>query len=521
MKQLQIALLIGLLAMSVPTNGFPSVAKIGDTTVTPSAMTLTGGTYGYAINGLSFQQNPLVTHNGWQYITYYNAAGHVCVGRRQLPSGSWAILELTDYTIRTTGDAHNIISMGICPNDGTIHLSFDHHVHPLNYRISKTGVAANPEAFAWDASLFYPIRNYLEAGKPIPTVTYPRFWQTPGGDLQFSYRANSSGNGDIYMVDYTASTGLWSHGRQVINRYGSYTDSQGTSTVRNAYLNGPIGYGPDGKLHATWTWREGSNHDIMYAFSEDGGVTWYNNTPPLQQIQIHSANQMQSLFNVLWTATGLQTIGLATGNPSTQQLIRVDSQGVTVVDLDRYYGIMNQQAQAVDPDGRIHTVMFHCTPETYEGYSYAQWGPVGARRYYHYWRDDKGVWQRNQLYFDAGNPSSYVGQRPKLFIRSNGDAFVIYQSWQNTSLTGTGVYVHDGDLTIQAATAASHWTDWQIIHVEPGPFVGEALADPYRFEDGVLSVMMQDSPSFNGQSTPLRVLDYQLNDEAIIYINGS
>ncbi len=512
MKALMITKLLCLLAclfaMSPSAGAFPSVTKTGDVVVDSQAMTLgSGSPYGYAINGLSFQQNVLVTYNGWQYVTYYNGSRHVCVGRRQLPSGSWSVVELTDYTLSTTTDAHNVVTMGICPNDGTIHLSFDHHGGMLHYRVSDTGVATNPASVTWSASLFNSVHNYLEVGDTISSVTYPRFWQTPDGDMQFGYRIDGSGNGDWAMVDYNGASGLWSNGRKVISRTGSYSDSLGSSSVRNPYLNGPVEYGPDGNLHVTWTWREtagGANHDIMYAYSSDGGTTWYNNNPSAG-FQIKTGNTaFQSLFSLSWGQGGLQVIGQATGNSSTEQLITVSSPDVTVVPLDRYYGMMNQQAQAIDSQGRVHAVMFHCTPETYAGYSYSTWGPQGARRYYHYWRDSQGVWTRNEL-------PDYVGSRPKLFIRDNGDAFVIYQSRQSVNLTDTGIYFLDGDLTIQAATAANQWTDWQIIHVEPGDFLSEALADPYRFKDGVLSVMMQNSPTSTGQSTSLRVLDYQLN----------
>lgn len=506
-----LCLLIFLQAASLPAGAFPSVTKTGDTTVDNHAMTLSyGAPYGYAINGLSFQQNPLVTFNGWQYIVYYNGSRHVCIGRRQLPSGSWSVVELTDYTLSTTTDAHNVVTMGICPNDGTIHLSFDHHSQELNYRVSDTGAATNPESVTWNASLFNSVRSYLVSGQTISSVTYPRFWQTPDGDLQFGYRAGGSGNGDWYMVDYTAATGLWSNNRQVINRSGSYSDSLGSSSTRNAYMN-PPGYDPAGNLHVTWTWREsagGANHDIMYAYSDDGGITWYNNNNLPGRFQIGTGNTFsQSMFSLSWGLNESEVIG----DTSIGQLIRVNSPDVTVVDLDRYYGMMNQQAQTIDAQGRVHVVMFHCTPETYNGYSYSIWGPIGARRYYHYWRDAQGNWTRNQLAFDTGDVSSFVGSRPKIFIRDNGDAFVIYQAWQSANLSGTDIYIDDGDLVIQAATAANQWTDWQIIRVEDGPFISEALADPYRFEDGILSVMMQDSPSSNGDSTPLRVLDFQLN----------
>ena len=497
-----------LLLMSASAPGFPSVLKIADTTVDPQARTLDGGTYGYAINGLSFQQEALITYNGWQYVTYYNGSGHVCVARRQLSSNGfeigsggavlqsmfslswvsseWAIVELTDYTLSTTWDAHNVVTMGICPNDGTIHLSFDHHGDTLNYRVSDPGVVTNPESIEWDASLFNSLQNYLVSGQTIYNVTYPRFWQTPSGDIQMGYRVGGSGDGQWYMADYDGTTGLWDSPRQVTSNSGSYSDSIGSSSSRNAYIN-PLGYAPDGVLHATWTWREsagGANHDIMYAYSDDGGITWYNNA------------------------------GQVIADTSVGGVITQASPQVTVVTLDRAYGTMNQQSQAIDSQGRVHTVMFHCDLMVSN-----TWGTVGDRRYYHYWRDSQGNWIQNALSFDSGDVSSYVGSRPKLLIRENGDAFVIYQSWQSVNLNSTALYISEGDLVIQAATAANQWDDWQIVHVESGAFLSEAIVDVSRFQQGILSVVMQESPSWTGQSTAIRVLDFQLNDYMMISNN--
>ena len=494
---------------------FPSVTKIGDTIVDSQAMTLDNDRYGAAINGVSFQQDMLVTYGDWQYTAYYNDPSHVCVARRLLPSGPWAVVELTDYTISTTTDAHNTISMGICPNDETIHLSFDHHGDELNYRVSQVGAAAC-SPYQWNASAFGSVRNYLISGQTISSVTYPRFWQTPSGDLHFSHRNGNSANGRIYLADYSGATGQWSNHRQVTSSTGSYTDQYGTTTARNAYMNS-LGYGPDGKLHASWTWRSSQsiegvsqslNYNIMYAYSNDGGTTWYNGNLPATDRIFTGTSVLQNLFSTQWVNEGLQLIG----DTSAGLLMGVNSPGVTAADLDRTWGIMNQQTQAVDDQGRVHVVMYHCTPESYAGYDlYLKFGPVGARRYNHYWQKAQGVWTRNELHFDSNNPDSYVGQRPKFYIRSNGDAYVIYQSWPSTSLTNTEIYIPEGNLVIQAATEASQWTDWQIIHVEPGPFLGESLGDPYRFRDGVLSVAIQDSTTYLGESTPLRVLDFQLN----------
>lgn len=90
------------------------------------------------LNGVSFQEDVLVTFGDYQYVTFYSTtpAGYgnhyVNVGRRAVAPevGEWEFLSLTDY-LQTTLDGHNTISMGIS-GDGKIHLSFDHHVSVQN-----------------------------------------------------------------------------------------------------------------------------------------------------------------------------------------------------------------------------------------------------------------------------------------------------------------------------------------------------------------------------------------------------
>jgi hypothetical protein len=91
----------------------------------------------FNINCNSFQQDAIVSFNGWQYSSFYSFLQsespdpaqeplYVHVARRQLPHGAWEVLALDDYP-QTTDDGHNTVQMGICPGDGTIHLSYDHH----------------------------------------------------------------------------------------------------------------------------------------------------------------------------------------------------------------------------------------------------------------------------------------------------------------------------------------------------------------------------------------------------------
>ena len=86
------------------------------------------------INCYAFQQDAIVSFNGWQYATFYSFLQldrpveplHVHLARRQLPHGKWEVTMFDDYA-QTTDDGHNTVQLGICPGDGTIHLSYDHH----------------------------------------------------------------------------------------------------------------------------------------------------------------------------------------------------------------------------------------------------------------------------------------------------------------------------------------------------------------------------------------------------------
>jgi hypothetical protein len=439
------------------------------------------------LNGASFQQDGLVTHNGWQYAAFYAYFGsnrHVCVSRRQLPSGSWEKLVLTDYT-QTANDGHNSVSMGICPNDGTIHLSFDHHDNPLHYRVSQTGVATNPAAVIWNADLFYGTRDYLEIGQSVSGLTYPRFWQTPDGDLQMYYRNGASGEGDSFLVDYDGATGTWNNTRMVISRDGYHSGPCGTSTTRNAYLNYPF-YGPDGILHWTWCWREhwsSTNHDICHAWSDDGGYTWYNTLGEPQKIQIGTPSQ--TLLDLSWPDTGTEMVA----NFSTGQTISISSPGIIAVPITRYYSLMNQQSQAIDPQGRVHTVMYYET----DGAGCDVWA---GSHYHHYWRKTDGTWNHFQMPITLE-----IHARPKLFFRSNGDLYMIYD--------------REGSIYVAGASAASNWTDWQYLTHVYNDYGGEAVGDIYRIQqygDDVLSVMAQVRPATWSDSKPLHVLDFQLND---------
>ncbi|WP_158837375.1 BNR repeat-containing protein [Polaribacter sp. L3A8] len=419
---------------------------------------IVNGRFSSGINGRTFQKDALISHKGFQYLVHYNADRRVCLSRRKLPNGSWNTIQFLDYHFKSN-DSHNCISMGICPNDGTIHLAFDHHVDDLHYRVSKKGLANNPETMAWNVAAFGPIISELEKDKPI-VITYPKFWQTPDGNLQFNYRVRGSGNGDRMLVDYNAETGTWGNTHQIDSAEGIFKDQLGVSESRCSYPNG-YDYDNNGILHTTWTWREdsqGANHDLVYVYSEDNGNSWNNNS----------------------------------GKP-LENITQVNSPGVVVQSIPHVLGLMNDQGQTIDSKNQVHVVMYHSTEQTIKDagsfLGETRWGPKEAKRYHHYWRDTTGKWHHFEMNLKVGN-------RPKIFADTQDNLIMIYAGNDNNNLV------------IATATAKNKWKDWSITHVVKGPFINDMLGDFYRWKnEGVLSIMVQDQPKRKRKKSTLKVVD--------------
>jgi hypothetical protein len=434
-----------------------AVRKVGDSVIDARALIFTNGTWGVCINGQTFQQDALTSFQGYQYATYYDSDRHVCVARRKSGAAKWEVIRFADHRIKGN-DTHNVSVIGICARDGTIHLSFDHHGGPLHYRMSRSGVALRPAEFVWSAELFGATTSQLEPGRELKRVTYPRFLRTPDGGLQFGCRIGSSGNGEKCLADYDPASGTWS-------RFGAFAGGAGVyenSKERNPYLNG-LTYDATGRLHVTWCWRETgdpmTNHDLDYAWSDDRGRIWRNNSG--------------------------QEIGQRGAGP-----VVLASPGVRVVELAMNRGLINATTQAVDRHNRIHLATFHLpdanpAPKDWES----------ARRqshFFHYWRADDGRWQRNEL--------SAIGSRPQLWFDEQENAYLVFVGDR---------FNPSPELTIAAASAANHWNDWRIIHREAGPFSGQPQLDRHG-HPGVLAIYIQQAaPKPTETASPLRVLEFK------------
>lgn len=427
------------------------------------------GKWGTTVNGQTFQQEAVVTHNGHQYASYFADKGVLAIARRKLPNGPWQTIHFPDYTARDHRDAHNVNAIGIATGDGTIHLSFDHHCNDLHYRRSVQGLASRPDDFEWTAAQFGPVTAKLDGTKALSNVTYPQFFDAPDGKLQLVYRIGSSGNGSWYLAEYDPTgKGQWTTRGMLLSQEGRYE----SSPSRCAYPN-PMRYDANGRLHMTWTWREmpagqpfdlRTNHDLLYAYSDDRGRTWRNNA------------------GATIAVLGSTAIG-------------IDTAGVVIAPTKFLWGQMNTTTQVVDARGRVHVINWQQPPEAPAGSK-----DVNTWRYFHYWRDTAdGAWHENRLPFH--------GRKPQIAVDRGGRAIVVYAKADDANYHGSDP---GGTLTIVTAPESSNWTDWKTLWTDDRASVGEPLLDHRRWNDeGVLSIYTQDKPQRPGQPSALRVLDFK------------
>ncbi|KAH7160527.1 hypothetical protein B0J13DRAFT_592746 [Dactylonectria estremocensis] len=423
----------------------------------------------YILNGNTFQQDAIVSFAGWQYAVFYspkpNDPGHkvlfIHLARRRLPGGDWEHIVFEDYK-QTVDDGHNTVQMGICPGDGTIHLSYDHHCDNLKYKHSVKGLARKPEVFSWAADLFSATVDQLpglpNADYHFEALTYPRFGNL-GEDMFFSARNGQAGLGDDLLYVYRAATGSY-----------EYVGKHLKGVKNNPYVHG-MDY-RSGKLHVTWVYRgfvyyEGwddppgtthsqhagpngaeNNYNICYAYSDDGGYTWKNGKE--------------------------ETIAHLREGES----VAPDSPGIMAFDIPKRSGLMNQESQAVDHDGGVHVLNRRLVD-----------GDIFWTRFY---RAPSGQWTENTI---CPVPSN---SRGCIAVSKQGDVYMVLPNPSTCSLR------------IYKSPSSSGFSRCSEVWVGVG-YVGEPLVDRQRFEEeGVLSIFVIAMGKQPSTERSVVVLDFML-----------
>lgn len=229
------------------------------------------GKRGYSqtsVNTAIFRKNSIVTHNGIQYIAFYDENGYLTLGKRELGNTQWTFY-LSQYK-GNCKDAHNVISIMV-DGEGFLHVAFNHHGSSLNYcRSLRPGslILGNKE---------------IMVGRDETEVTYPEFYRLTNGDLIFVYRSGGSGRGNLIMNRYEAKTKTWQRVQNVL------IDGE---NERNAYWQ--LYVDNVNTIHLSWVWREtpdvSTNHDLCYARSRDGGATWEKSNGEKYRLPITAEN---------------------------------------------------------------------------------------------------------------------------------------------------------------------------------------------------------------------------------------
>ncbi|MER6172939.1 BNR-4 repeat-containing protein [Streptosporangium sp. NPDC001681] len=397
-------------------------------------------------NNYGPDQSKVLTVGDFQYAIFYSEDLRLTLSRRQVSTGEVQLVRFSHRLSAPTDTHHNAV-LGVSQADGRLHLSYDHHAHPLRYMRSVAGLLTSPPATITAAHFESP--GPLVAGGPLEQqVTYPRFIQHPDGDLFFIYRVGISGDGDTYLHRYDGATGTWSRTGMLLSSEGVYPPWD-DSTSRNAYLF-DVRFDDTGRLHLTWTWREvastfASNHDVHYAYSDDNGLTWRNNA-------------------------GTKIADLPSGDP----LALADPAVAVAVPV--HSNLMNQGVMTLDNLRQPHIITYVSTTV-----------PASNLHYVHFWRTTDGQWHRQFI------DDTSVRLPPIKTLTHNepirrGDAFVD---------AGNNLHFYaivSGALFGYVADAASGWSDWTVYRISDGP-IGLLDQGPKfdraRWEsDGVISMIV-------------------------------
>ncbi len=349
-----------------------SLAHASSSLINPGSIELDNDAYWW--NQGSQDQSKIVSYGGYEYTIYWDAAderGNVYpeVTRRTLSNNR---LETTTFNtaegrLIDPSDPHNTTTLGISPHDGRLHIQWVMHNEVLHYAISNER-CLTAERFS---SCTFTWRSQLERSEP--KVTYPQYFNSPDGTLYCGFR-NGAGTGGEWVLHIYNDNGTWTNlGVILSGESGTYDlDSANglgelwePSRKRGPYIDA-IKFSADGRLHLVWTWREGitvggrelnpyiAEHDIYYAYSDDGGIHWNDNS------------------------------GRAVATQQTDP-IRIEDEGTLAVHIPPGFWRPPAMRMEVDRDNQPHLVMPTSDTRTFDEY-------LSRLREKHFWRTTDGVW---------------------------------------------------------------------------------------------------------------------------------
>jgi hypothetical protein len=460
------------------------------------------GFAGVEINATAFKNQSLVTVGDYQFTSFYtgssSANDELVIGRRNLVTSPnvWSLTR-TGFQSFNINDSHNVSSIGV-DGDGFLHVSWGMHNHPMQYARSTTAVV-NDDPITMTGLLANEFP--LQSGGDF---TYPEFYNIPGsGDLLFAYRTGVSGNGEYQLARWDDAGNAWNAVHAARNSSDSSAvqpwmdnDFGGDANVdANAYING-LQYDSTGRLHVTWTWRAGtnptgfndyqSNHNIMYAYSDNDGVDW----------RLQNGSLLQR-----------DPTGAA---PVTHDIDEANA--TPVINLPHGSSLINQSSSAIGPDDHLYTATWYAP------------GAAGGNhtRQYMLLEFDGTTWEQHQVGARAAENSNnrvpesslatFRMSRPIVLTDSENRVFVVYSDYQRDP-AAVALSQKKNFVTV-AYSESPDRNDWQTFDLATEEDMGlwEPKYDLTRWErDGILSMLYQ--PAGNNiapppTQTPVSILEW-------------
>lgn len=209
-------------------------------------------------NGRSFIQSNLWSAGDTQYAVYIGRDDRPMLGTRSLLSDEWTTVDLSTLpgnplATPTVDDGHNVYVVA-SDETGALHIAGNMHGDPLRY------IRTTSQNGAFDVG---------KIGHTGERVTYPRFVSLLDGSLLFFRRDGQSGFGSTELS-------VLAPGAQTWRTIGTILD--GEPTDESPYLHHVAVDPKSGAIHILFVWRDtpdvGSNNDVGYAVSIDGGESW-------------------------------------------------------------------------------------------------------------------------------------------------------------------------------------------------------------------------------------------------------
>lgn len=204
--------------------------------------------------------------------------------------GAWTTYRYRTADPQTIGpfanNDHNVSAIGF-DRDGVLHVTYNHHTDPLNYRVSVAPI----ETFNGTLSA----EMGMVAGQETveSEVTYPLFFNDPSGRLYFMFRFQASVDGDWIGYVYDETTG-WG------NMPGTVSARIGDGATDPFYPDGApwfdasfdLGNPGAGFMHLSGHFRAtgdpNSNYDRFYV--KWNGANWFQADDTAQTMPIANAN---------------------------------------------------------------------------------------------------------------------------------------------------------------------------------------------------------------------------------------